>query len=408
MNDDMENRPSNKKEKIIEAAVGIFAEKGFNATTISDLAKTAHVGEATIYNHFENKLEILLSLIVPYGNDFISGFHEHLRGLKDPEEKLRRFIWFTLKWCQQHRNCTKILLVDIISLPQFYQSEGYALLRKASFLPLDFLDEGIERGMFRVDTNKDMFHRLVFGILLYVVLNRIMLNRSFELLDHFDDIANVILSCVKAGQTDSPVGFTKKNDKRERILLAGEMLFSRKPSGETTIAEIAHAARVADGTIYDYFKNKEELLFRIFNHRMKDFLTTFNETISPKRSISKLKMGVYHFLWWVQNNQSWAKVYIKDIVSNPRFYQSSLYKFKLKHDQALLELFEEGVEAGDLNSSLTSDIFLSVIFGPIHIICLPWAILDHSDSLTAHLDDLFELINRILRNPDPVNRGGAS
>jgi TetR/AcrR family fatty acid metabolism transcriptional regulator len=400
MNGTMAKRLSNKREKIIEAAVSIFAEKGFTETSISDLAKSAQVGEATIYNHFENKLEILFSLIVPYGNDFLGGCHEHLKGLKDPEEKLRRFIWYTLKWCQLHHDCMKILLVDMISLPRFYRSEGFDLLRQIAVFPGDFLEEGIKLGVFRPDTDQDVFRRLLFGILLYVVFDRIMFDRSSELLDHFDDVANVVISSIKNGQAHSTSDFTDKKDKRERILLAGEMLFSRKPFGETTISDIAQAAGVADGTIYDYFKNKEELLFHIFSHRMKDFLSTFHETISPKRPIWKIKLGVYHFLWWVQNNPSWAKVYIKDIVSNQRFYQSSLFESKLKHDQALLELFEEGKQAGELNSTLTPDIFLAVIFGPIHIICLPWAILDHNSSLTSHLDGLFELLSRILKKPE--------
>jgi len=51
----------NKKSRIIEAALDVFAEKGFRAATITDLARAAGLGEATIYNHFKNKEEILLS-----------------------------------------------------------------------------------------------------------------------------------------------------------------------------------------------------------------------------------------------------------------------------------------------------------------------------------------------------------
>ena len=57
-------------------------------------------------------------------------------------------------------------------------------------------------------------------------------------------------------------------DKRERILRAAIRVFARKGFYSTRVSEIAKAAGVADGTIYLYFKNKDDVLISIFQDRI--------------------------------------------------------------------------------------------------------------------------------------------
>ena len=62
----------------------------------------------------------------------------------------------------------------------------------------------------------------------------------------------------------------KKNndDKRERILKAATQTFAQHGFYKSTISEIANLANVADGTIYLYFKNKDDLLISLFEEEM--------------------------------------------------------------------------------------------------------------------------------------------
>ena len=300
----MFNGTVDKKTKVIEAAVSVFADKGFSAATISDLAQKAEVGEATIYNNFKNKMEILLNLPVPYIEDFIAGCDEQLRGIKDPEEKVRKYIWQTLRWSQQHKDCIKVLLNDVVPTPQYYNSRAYELMQAALQILLGFLDEGKAQGLFRKDVDSRKFGVFVVGTISYMLLVKIMLGTSFELLEDFDELASTLIAAIRNNGNGSKVEIHKLKDKKERILLAAEKLFSQKMFAETTISEIAKMAHVADGTIYDYFENKEALLFKIFNERMQDFMGTYNETISPKGARAKLKLAVFHFLSWIQDNPS--------------------------------------------------------------------------------------------------------
>lgn len=57
-----------RRAHILEAAIKVFAEKGFHAATIKDVAAEAGVADGTIYNYFENKTSLLMGILDPRGN----------------------------------------------------------------------------------------------------------------------------------------------------------------------------------------------------------------------------------------------------------------------------------------------------------------------------------------------------
>src|ERR1043165_1235996 len=63
-------------------------------------------------------------------------------------------------------------------------------------------------------------------------------------------------------------------EKRRRILAAAVRTFGQRGFHEARIAEIAAAAGVAEGTVYLYFQNKEDLLGVVFEEKMEEFLST--------------------------------------------------------------------------------------------------------------------------------------
>lgn len=65
---------------------------------------------------------------------------------------------------------------------------------------------------------------------------------------------------------------TSTGNKRERILDAAVVEIARRGYGATTVAMIARRAGVADGTIYLYFKNKDEILVQLFERAMGRFI----------------------------------------------------------------------------------------------------------------------------------------
>jgi AcrR family transcriptional regulator len=86
-------RKKPNKEKIMEAALQVFAEKGFQETTISEISKKAGVADATIYEYFEGKEDLLFSIsetITQRANDLTN---EILPFTRDPESKVPSEVW---------------------------------------------------------------------------------------------------------------------------------------------------------------------------------------------------------------------------------------------------------------------------------------------------------------------------
>ena len=83
-----------KKNRIIEAAVKVFAEKGFYLAKVSDVAKAANVADGTIYLYFKNKDDLLINLFEQKMELILQRFKAYLKDIIDPVEKLHRFVDF--------------------------------------------------------------------------------------------------------------------------------------------------------------------------------------------------------------------------------------------------------------------------------------------------------------------------
>src|SRR5699024_3197350 len=67
-----EKKLTQKQKNIIAAASSLFAEKGYAATSTSEIAQKAGVAEGTIFRHYKNKKELLISIVTPIMVEFIA------------------------------------------------------------------------------------------------------------------------------------------------------------------------------------------------------------------------------------------------------------------------------------------------------------------------------------------------
>lgn len=109
-------------KNIIDSSLKLFAEKGFNGTTISDIANNANISKGLIYNYFKSKKEIVEAIY----NSLISELEiimESIRILKEPSEKLRRIILDTINLTRKNMDYWK-LYVSFILQPSLMEQEG--------------------------------------------------------------------------------------------------------------------------------------------------------------------------------------------------------------------------------------------------------------------------------------------
>jgi TetR/AcrR family fatty acid metabolism transcriptional regulator len=164
-------------------------------------------------------------------------------------------------------------------------------------------------------------------------------------------------------------------DKRERILTAAERIFARHGFFAAKVADVAKEAGVADGTIYLYFKSKDDLLISVFERRMQQLLAEIRAAVVHKaRPRDQLRAFVKTYLQLVHDEPTASEVLTIEL------RQSS--KFMKEYDNAALADFLRllgGIVAaaqadGTLDAQVPSHVAARMIFGMLDELALAWVL----------------------------------
>src|SRR5215207_7494042 len=109
--------------------------------------------------------------------------------------------------------------------------------------------------------------------------------------------------------THSAAAGSERGDKRERILAAAERVFAKRGFFASRVSEIAKDAGVADGTIYLYFKSKDDLLISLFENRMKQVNAALRASIATeKKSLGQLRAFIKTYLQLIHDEPAATEV----------------------------------------------------------------------------------------------------
>src|SRR5436305_3173336 len=114
------------------------------------------------------------------------------------------------------------------------------------------------------------------------------------------------------------------SDKRTRIMDAAIKVFAERGFHSATVAEIARAAGVADGTIYLYFKSKDDLLLRLFDEKMTQLLAEAKAALAEERDApARLKRFIQLHFSLVEKNPDLASVLVVELRQSAQFLKSA-------------------------------------------------------------------------------------
>src|SRR4051794_24632085 len=112
----------------------------------------------------------------------------------------------------------------------------------------------------------------------------------------------------------------RTSDKRERILSAAERIFARHGFFAAKVSDVAKEAGVADGTIYLYFKSKDDLLISLFGRRMQQVNATLKGATDGHRSPrEQLRALIKAYLQLVHDEPAAAEVLTIELRQSSKF-----------------------------------------------------------------------------------------
>lgn len=170
-------------------------------------------------------------------------------------------------------------------------------------------------------------------------------------------------------------GRKKEPEKRDKILLAALKIFSRKGFYKSKVSEIADEAGVADGTIYLYFKNKDDLLICIFEEKIAELIAKLREKLTEaKTPEEKIWVFVENHLKLLEGNRDLAEMIQIELRQSNKFMKEYIPVQFLEYLDLLSGIISEGIAAGVFREDINPTIARRIIFGALDEISLAWVL----------------------------------
>jgi TetR/AcrR family fatty acid metabolism transcriptional regulator len=206
LNMDNLNREGERKKKILASATKIIGEKGFQNATIAEIAKEAGIGDATIYEYFRNKEDLLLAIPVETTKDLIADINEHMMGIKGAFNKLRKFIWWWLNYVEKNPGYGVVVLLELKTSKTYVSTEAYQAARNFYQIILDILKEGQEEEAIKKEINLYLARSLCVGAMEHIIIRWLLKDRKYSLLQYADELADLLIDSLK--RTDLKISKT--------------------------------------------------------------------------------------------------------------------------------------------------------------------------------------------------------
>jgi len=154
-----------KRERILQAAVSVFAKKGFYDTRVSEIAKAAGVADGTIYLYFENKDDVLISIFQDRIEKLLEILGEVAASDRSIEEKVRKIVGIQLGLLEDQRDLAEVITVNLRQSSRLLKQYAAPLFIRYLELVAGVIATGQKEGVFRRDLSPRVAARALYGAL---------------------------------------------------------------------------------------------------------------------------------------------------------------------------------------------------------------------------------------------------
>ncbi|HXU08150.1 MAG TPA: TetR/AcrR family transcriptional regulator [Blastocatellia bacterium] len=167
----------------------------------------------------------------------------------------------------------------------------------------------------------------------------------------------------------------KPNGKYEAILRAAIKVFAGSGFFNSKVADVAREAGVADGTVYLYFKNKDDILVSIFNHYMDEALAAGKASLAEiDDPIEKLRSIVRAHLERLGRDRNLAVVFQVELRSSTKFMEQFSATKVTEYLELIRAVIEDGQREGVFRAGINTKVAAKVLFGALDEMATNWVL----------------------------------
>ena len=195
-----------KEQKILEAAIAVFSEKGFSAATTSEIAKNAGIAEGTIFRYFKTKKDILRGILIHTinivsGKLVLGSIEKIVQNAEDKDLRsiLKEILYDRVKFADSIFPMARIILTEALYHEDVRDAMYENVIAKAKIIFKGFCEKMVEQGMIRDDIDHEAILRAILGNMLVLVIQNKFFADKFGIIDldkEFDKAIDILLNGI--------------------------------------------------------------------------------------------------------------------------------------------------------------------------------------------------------------------
>jgi TetR/AcrR family fatty acid metabolism transcriptional regulator len=212
-------------------------------------------------------------------------------------------------------------------------------------------------------------------------------------------IHSVAIRATSSNRRLSIVRAAPAGDKRDLILRAATKVFAQNGYFQSQVADVARVAGVAAGTVYLYFKSKDDLLVSIFERSMNDVLAEGRKAIAgvadPAARLGKL---AHLHLGRLGRDKDLAVVFQVELRQSVKFMERFSETFLQDYFKLIRQAIADGQQGGAFRKDISATTATKIFFGALDEMATNWVLSRRKYDLNAEADAVVDLfINGVKR-----------
>ncbi|MCG8686769.1 MAG: TetR family transcriptional regulator [Desulfobacterales bacterium] len=194
------NKTELRKKQILDTATKVFAKRGFQEATITEIAKGAKVSEASIYEYFSTKEGLLFSIPAQSSQNLFETMAFHLKLIRGAGNKLRAIVYLLMDSYQKNPDFAAVLMLFLKHNKKFLDTSGHHVIKEGVRQITHVIEEGIESGEFKPDLNPYLIRAMVLGTIEHLVTNWVMTGSPDQLIEFVDPLIDSLLAGIESSK----------------------------------------------------------------------------------------------------------------------------------------------------------------------------------------------------------------
>lgn len=187
-------RGTTKRERILRAAVDVFAQSGYFNAKVSEIAKAAGVADGTIYLYFDGKEDLLITIFREHTRNYLQSLERDLSTISRPEDRLRVAIRHHLETLGRDRALAIVSQVELRHSLKFMSLLSQQEVADYLNILREIVEHGQNEGVFRRNLHPALVAKALFGVLDEMVTSWILSDKDYALADQSEQVADLILT----------------------------------------------------------------------------------------------------------------------------------------------------------------------------------------------------------------------